>query len=418
MIDFDAARAILRENDRGSHTVPTRGLYPYQWNWDSAIIALGWLTFDEDRAWAEAHSMFRGQWRNGMLPHILFHGNAESYFPGPEIWGSETEVPSSAISQPPVWATAVNHMFKRSRRLPEARAHVERLLPKLVRYHEWWYRDRDRANTGLVQSFHPWESGMDNSPAWDDPLTRVPEVDWEYHRPDLRHVNKEERPHQPEYNRYLYLIDMQKRNAFDPERIYATSPYRVVDMGIVSILHRATQDLVELCREFGYEAPVVRLDAELERTQTAIGKCWSEAHRCFLNQDAVTSSTLAELTTGTLLPLFGHLATDNQATIMATLIDEWILASNYGVSSTHPASDRFEPQRYWRGPVWPHINWMIAEGLRDYGYEHLAERIKNEARKCIESSGYYEYYHAHTGTGCGGGNFSWTAAVALYWLNR
>ena len=28
-------------NDRGGYTVPTEGLYPYQWNWDSAFVALG-----------------------------------------------------------------------------------------------------------------------------------------------------------------------------------------------------------------------------------------------------------------------------------------------------------------------------------------------------------------------------------------
>ena len=33
--------------------VPAPGLYPYQWNWDAAFCALGWITFDEPRAWRE-----------------------------------------------------------------------------------------------------------------------------------------------------------------------------------------------------------------------------------------------------------------------------------------------------------------------------------------------------------------------------
>jgi len=49
----EAARAILRANDRGGYTVPTAGLYPYQWNWDAAFVAMGWITFDEPRAWRE-----------------------------------------------------------------------------------------------------------------------------------------------------------------------------------------------------------------------------------------------------------------------------------------------------------------------------------------------------------------------------
>jgi hypothetical protein len=38
------ARKILRGNDRGGYTVPTSGLYPYQWNWDSGFAAWGFST--------------------------------------------------------------------------------------------------------------------------------------------------------------------------------------------------------------------------------------------------------------------------------------------------------------------------------------------------------------------------------------
>ncbi len=54
--------------------------------------------------------MFRGQWDNGMVPYILFHKDAESYFPGPSVWGSTDSIPSSAGSQPPVWATTIRVM--------------------------------------------------------------------------------------------------------------------------------------------------------------------------------------------------------------------------------------------------------------------------------------------------------------------
>ena len=38
---IEQAKAVMRKNDRGSYTVPTQGLYPFQWNWDSALSALG-----------------------------------------------------------------------------------------------------------------------------------------------------------------------------------------------------------------------------------------------------------------------------------------------------------------------------------------------------------------------------------------
>ena len=67
------AQAILRGNDRGGNTVPTSGLYPYQWNWDSALAAWGFSTFDDDRAWVELETLFSGQWENGMVTHSLIH---------------------------------------------------------------------------------------------------------------------------------------------------------------------------------------------------------------------------------------------------------------------------------------------------------------------------------------------------------
>lgn len=419
MIDLDAARAILRTNDLGDYTVPTRGLYPFQWNWDSAITALGWLTFDEARAWREARSMFRGQWGNGMLPHILFHDRSESYFPGPEVWDSKSVIPSSTISQPPIWATAVNLMLRRSRAGAAARAEARELLPRLLDHHRWWYRDRDLGDTGLVESYHPWESGMDNSPAWDQPLALVPRVEWDYRRRDLGHVDQAQRPSRREYDRYLYLIDFQKQSNFEPRRLSAGSPYRVIDIGTVSILHRATRELIGLCREFEREDEIPALERELARTKAAAGRCWSAEHRCFLNWDKISDAPLRERTTACLLPLFGQLADDRQAAAMAALIEEWLDASAFSLSSTHPASPRYEPQRYWRGPVWMHVNWMIADGLRAYGHGELADRVKAESRKCIEAAGgCFEYFNAETGKGCGGGSFSWTAAVALFWLNE
>ena len=396
--------------------MPTDGPYPFQWSWDSAITALGWLEFDEERAWQEADVMFSGQWDNGMLPHILFHGDAESYFPGPDVWGSNTAVPSSAISQPPVWATAIRRMFETGKDRSLAESALERLLPKLIDYHDWWYRERDPDETGLVCSYHPWESGMDNSPAWDDALARVPEVDWEYQRRDLGHVDSEQRPHKPQYDRYLYLVDFYKKNHFDSDAIYKDCPYRVIDIGIVAILQRAGKDLVELCRIAGESEAIPRIESALARTQESIGKLWSKDHRCFFNQDLVAGKPIEEVTTATVLPLFAGLANQSQSAYMADLIDEWLGATAFSLSSTHPSSDRFESQRYWRGPVWLHINWMIAEGLSDYGYDDLAERVKQATRKCVDQSGFYEYFDAMSGAGCGGDRFSWTAAVALYWL--
>ena len=80
---IEQARAILRRNDRGGYTVPTDRLYPFQWNWDSAFVAMGWATFDEARGFTEVERLLEGQWDDGLVPQIVFHAPSDDYFPGP-----------------------------------------------------------------------------------------------------------------------------------------------------------------------------------------------------------------------------------------------------------------------------------------------------------------------------------------------
>ena len=51
----ETARDILHSNDAGGFTVPTMsGLYPAQWNWDSAFVALAFVYLGEvERGWKE-----------------------------------------------------------------------------------------------------------------------------------------------------------------------------------------------------------------------------------------------------------------------------------------------------------------------------------------------------------------------------
>lgn len=417
----EGAVAILKKNDRGGYTVPTDGLYPFQWNWDAAITALGWATFDRSRAWEEIDYLLKGQWKNGMVPHILFHQHSDSYFPNADVWNVSDdvrgEVRSTSISQPPVLASVVKILFEQAQNDEQERAKVKAYLPKLLAYHLWWYRDRDPENTGLVVSYHPWESGMDNSPAWDEALAAVPAVEWQYQRRDTQHVDSSERPKQAEYDRYLYLVDFFIKQGFDAQKIYDNCPFKVQDLGIISILHRASKDLLSLCAALDFQNDATQqLVAEIARTESAIHQLWSPSHQSFLTKNVVTNSFCEVQTTGTLLALFAGLANAEQAQEITDLLKDWLAASDYGVASTYPKHPTYEAQRYWRGPVWLHINWMIAVGLKEYQFDELHQQVVDSSKALIEKVGYWEYFNADTGEGCGGDVFSWTAAISLHWL--
>nr|MDT0665339.1 hypothetical protein [Micromonospora sp. DSM 115978] len=70
---------VLRGNDLGSITRPSPTLYPHQWLWDSCFIAIGLRHVDPARAATEVLSLFRGQWPNGMIPHVIFAETEDFY---------------------------------------------------------------------------------------------------------------------------------------------------------------------------------------------------------------------------------------------------------------------------------------------------------------------------------------------------
>ncbi|HEW81575.1 MAG TPA: hypothetical protein ENH18_04310 [Nitrospirae bacterium] len=108
---IEKAKKILDDNWLGSSTKPAPSLYPHQWNWDSAFIAIGRSHYDTDRAIQEMESLFRAQWSNGMVPQIVFNADALGhYFPEPDFWQVEKSPHApqdrltSGITMPPVQA--------------------------------------------------------------------------------------------------------------------------------------------------------------------------------------------------------------------------------------------------------------------------------------------------------------------------
>src|SRR5262249_59508421 len=65
-------RDVLERNRRDGWTCPSADLYPHQWLWDSCFTAIGLTHVDPARAADELRSLVRGQWDDGMLPHMIF----------------------------------------------------------------------------------------------------------------------------------------------------------------------------------------------------------------------------------------------------------------------------------------------------------------------------------------------------------
>ena len=207
------AKKILKTNRRKGYTLPTNNkLYPAQWNWDSAFISIGYSYFNLEYAIKELETLLKGQWKNGMIPHILFHEKDDSYFPNHKTWRCGNSVSSSGITQPPIVATALKLIITRNKLNKNQKKRVILLIKKLKKYHDWFYKYRDPKNTGLVSIIHPWESGLDNSPLWDSSLKKI-KIDKKlsYKRRDLEVSNSKARPLKRDYDCYITLLNQFKK---------------------------------------------------------------------------------------------------------------------------------------------------------------------------------------------------------------
>ena len=154
-------------------------LYPHQWSWDAALISIGYSHYDQHRAESALTHLFEAQWKNGLLPQIVFNPAINHYFPGPNFWHAKEspdypkDSQTSGVVMPPVHATAVLCIYRNAEDQEGAKKFLEYIFPRLEAWHEYLYRERDPADVGLVYIRHPWESGMDNSPMWDQIWQRL-----------------------------------------------------------------------------------------------------------------------------------------------------------------------------------------------------------------------------------------------------
>lgn len=410
------AREILRRNDLGGYTVPTDGLYPFQWNWDSAFVALGFATFDEDRAWREIETLFLGQWDNGMVPHIVFHRDDPRYFPGPERWGSGHTPPTSGYTQPPVVATIMRRLVDSARDVDAARARAQGLLTKVYHWHRWFMAARLDAATQTIAVAHPWESGRDNQPCWDAAMARVDTGGVEpYQRRDLQHVDADQRPTAVEYDRYMALVQLGRDCGWDADTLRNTSPFWVADPGMTAILARAQGDLATLAEDLG--APAIARQAREwhDRLVAGMAMLWNDDLGAYVTRDLRSGALYDGVMSVSFLGFLAGAATGPKATRLLAHFDRIAQACRYTVPSFDPAHPAFDAVRYWRGPAWLMINWLIATGLAEAGYHDRARRVRSDSRALVEHAGFYEYFDPRDGSGCGGDQFSWTAAMWLAW---
>ena len=410
----DDALAVLRANDAGRFFKPSERLYPFQWNWDSAFVALGLASVDPERGRTEVRSLLCGQWADGMVPHIVFHPQPVDYRPGPELWGSAEcdaapVLPTSGITQPPVLATAVRVLHEAS---PDPEF-LEEVLPALDAWHVWFARER--LVHGLVAVLHPWESA-DNAPRFDRALARLELDGIEVPaRSDREHVDPAERPTDLDYRRYVALVSALRSCGYRPSSPLE-SPFAYHDLPLNSILATAEDDLAILQEEVGADGSRARGAAAALRASLAA--TWDEQAGAYQERDLHDGTSVTD-TVADLLPLYAGVPDTRQS---RRLVEEHLFEpTRFGPSREAPwavptvakSSPAYAPRNYWRGPVWVNVNWLLIRGLDRCGLGAEAVALRESTLELVRRSGFSEYYEPSTGKPLGSRVFSWSASLTL-----
>ena len=430
---WNSAVAVLDTNWSHDHMVPSRHLYPHQWSWDAAFIAIGLAYVNPTRAWRDLRSLFEAQWPDGRVPHIVFDpATAEGdYFPGPAFWdvpayGRRPARASTGIVQPPMHAVAAWEVYRHAAAhgaacAAEARTELEWLYPRLVAQQDYLTGSRNGGSAGLAAIVHPWESGLDNSPAWDQAIGNVPadlELLRTYRRRDLEVSNAAHRPTDVDYARYVGLVLSYRAEGYSDAGLLERHLFAVECPAFNAILGSAELALAQIAGELGRPAEADEHRNRAERiTKAMVKHLWNPRTGLFHARDLRTGLLSPARCVNGLVPLMlPDLPAEQVDGIMAEARSpRFGLPGQTGVPV--PSYDRtagdFDTTRYWRGPLWINMNWLLRRGLLVHGFRDEAEDLRTAMVRLVHRNGHFEYFHPVTGEGLGAPTFSWTAALAL-----
>lgn len=318
------------------------------WQWDSYFHALAYRHVEKHLAHDQIRIVLDHQREDGMIPDAIHD----------EGTVTRLDYPVDAdVTKPPLLAWAAYKLYEHD----HDREFMDEIYEPIVRSNNWWFENNDSDGNGLCEYQHPYSSGLDDSPLWDDGMP--------VESPDL--------------NTYLYL----QQEALSK---------------IANVIGK--EDDAEMWRGRAEAMARHMIDVAWDAES---GFFWARHNGSRV--DVRTPFSLFPLITGQMPPEISD-------RLVAHLTDERQFWSRYPVPTVAMDDPKYDPQEMWRGPTWVNVNYLLIEGLQRSGYLDLARELRRRTLDLICChDDIYEYYHPVTGENPpkAASMFGWSSAVFI-----
>jgi hypothetical protein len=309
---------------------PSKITYVGVWQWDAYFHALAYRHVDPRLAQDQLRIVLDHQREDGMIPDAVHDEGTVTRMTYPI---------EADVTKPPLLAWSAWKLYEAD----GDREFLDEIYECIVRWNNWWFEKNDLDGDGLCEYLHPYSSGLDDSPLWDDGMP--------VESPDL--------------NTYLCL--QQEALAKIAAAIGEPADAEMWEQRADAMARR-----------------MVRLlwDADA-------GLFWATHNGQRVN--ARTPFNLYPLITGRMPP-------EIAGRLVAHLADERQFWTHYPVPTVARDDPKYAPETMWRGPTWVNVNYLLIEGLFRAGYPELARELRRRTLEMMtREDDIYEYYHPETG---------------------
>lgn len=395
-----SARQVLSAHWREpGFTCPNSTTYPWLWLWDSCFHSMVWAELgDPDRAVSELATALGGQHRSGFVPHMRYLDQRRDL---DGFWGHEPvgNAPStSSITQPPVYAQALWDLTRRGIDVPVEL--VEQVVAGL-----WFLLERRRRSpSGLIELVHPWESGCDHSPRWDDLM--APGSAGSAHGSAA--IAADPYDEQMWFERKGELLATVRRD--ESGAPLSNDEFAVGSVAFSAITAHGAQLVAELTGD------TALADAGLGLVD-ALDTRWDPQRRTWVDDGPTGAGSGRIRTAEALLPVLVERDHDIVGTVATELVDVDALGGEFGPAQVHRDEHRFRPRSYWRGPSWPQLDHLLIVGLRGSGSDAGVAAAVEVARGSTAGawrSGWAEYWDPDDAAPGGAVPQSWSTLAVLW----